>query len=127
MPQMCATFTGRLGASTGRRGSSSTARNFTAASPTGRQRLVCQAMHTIPSSTIQTAVRQAALLLGSGIYGVGDIIKRWEATDPKVRTARDIQEAKQRQLEMGYGIGNPSARQQLELKANRRSALPPAE
>jgi hypothetical protein len=41
-------------------------------------------MHTIPSSTIQTAVRQAALLLGSGIYGVGDIIKRWEATDPKV-------------------------------------------
>mmetsp|Transcript_3730 Transcript_3730/g.10768 ORF Transcript_3730/g.10768 Transcript_3730/m.10768 type:complete len:134 (+) Transcript_3730:160-561(+) len=75
-----------------------------------RQRLVCHAMYTVSSSSIQGAVRQSLLLLGSGIYGMHDLIKRWEATDPKVRDHKDREDAVRRQKELGYGFGNPSAR-----------------
>ena len=50
----------------------------------------CRAMHTMPSASIQQALRQTFLLLGSGIFGIDDLFQRWEATDPEVRIVPSI-------------------------------------
>mmetsp|Transcript_29267 Transcript_29267/g.75111 ORF Transcript_29267/g.75111 Transcript_29267/m.75111 type:complete len:140 (+) Transcript_29267:214-633(+) len=88
----------------------------------------CQAMMpNISSANMQKAVRQAGLLLGTGYYGVNDLIRRWDATDPKIRPLLDAEQAKLQQLEKGYGIGNPTAREQpqLEGRTHKQGALPP--